>query len=187
MYSYVNRGFKAGHIYAFGLAIHFGKILDDSETGKIEKVLKDDLHWNSITVKVPVQFFVICMNKRLEAFLKGYDLASVPLLGELPFHEALSPDKFVDKLVNRDYEGYVFSVPSMLLKWKAFEEVSISLTFTSSFFIQKCLAHLFCTYVQLSFVIFRPKETGWGFTKLLMQIFKIFLALGLKILRLFRF
>ena len=122
LYNYVIRGFKAGHIYAFGLAIHFAKVLDNSETEKVEKILKDDLHWNCITVKEPVQYFVICMNTKLEEFLKGHDLACVPLLAELPFHEALSPDKFVGALVNRDFEGYVFSVPSMLLKWKAFDE-----------------------------------------------------------------
>ena len=62
------------------------------------------------------------MNTHLESFLKSHDLDCVPLLAEVPFRQVLSPEMFVGHLVNRDFEGFVLSVPKQLLKWKAFDE-----------------------------------------------------------------
>jgi hypothetical protein len=106
-------------MYAFGLAIHFEH---KSEDESVDSVLKEKLQWNCMTVQEPVEFIVVYMNSHLETFLKSHDLDCVPLLAEVPFQEVLSPETFFSHLVNRDFEGFVLSVPKKLLKWKAFDE-----------------------------------------------------------------
>lgn len=104
------------------MAIHFEGNLEESEVEAVQSVLAEELKWNCTTFQDPLQYFVICMNSHLESFLKSHDLECVPLLAEVPFHHVLSPARFVGHLVNRDFEGFVLSLPKQLLKWKAFDE-----------------------------------------------------------------
>ena len=89
-------------------------------------VLSSKLGWNVIAVQEPVQFFVVCINRVLEQFLKSRDLKCVPLLDEKPFRDVLSTQSFVNHLLKRDFEGFVLTSSDLILKWKSFEEEELT-------------------------------------------------------------
>ena len=87
-----------------------------------ENIFTQKLKWNCIVVNEPIQYFVICMNKALEQFLKSNFIECVPLREECSFHQILTSPEFFPQLVQREIEGFVLSGANMLLKWKAFDE-----------------------------------------------------------------
>ena len=119
-FKYADRGIKIAQIYAFGLGIHFA---DPVNADEINRIFTDQLQWSVISVTEPIQYFIICINKKLQNYLQQQlDIDCVPILGELPFRDVLSTDQFVKHLVGREYEGYVLSATNIILKWKAFDE-----------------------------------------------------------------
>lgn len=125
-FCYALREIKPGQLYSFGLALNFEENLSEDEIrlfqDKARRLFGDCL----ISSRFPAKFFILGFSAKLSLFLKERLFNIVPFVGNDSIRQVFTNKTLVEKLKNRELEGFVITGVSsgFITKWKATKDGS---------------------------------------------------------------
>lgn len=120
-FRYKSRGIITGHLHSFGLAFNFEQDLSEEEEKIFREKTRDLVGDVSIRTKQPSKFFITLYNRKLDSFLRGRQIRTVPYVGEDQLRKIFLEESLKRKLTEKEVEGFVITAPNFIAKWKIWD------------------------------------------------------------------